>query len=337
MPVAAAKKSRISPDIDFARDGKQVSALAVPHSRNESAWGSIRLPLTVIKNGDGPTVLFTGANHGDEYEGPVALSKLARALDPAEVRGRVIVMPALNLPALRAGTRVSPIDGRNMNRVFPGAREGTVTEVIAHYVQTELLPLADVVVDLHSGGRSLVLVPCAVMHRLADRALMERTLAALRAFGAPVGLVIEELDSEGMLDSAVENMGKIFLSTELGGGATLTPESMRIADAGVRNVLRHFGVLDGAPTGDDTRLMEVPDAGCYLIAKANGIYEPTVGLGEAVAPGQVVGRLHFIEEPDRDPIEIRCARAGTLIGRRVQGHSEIGDCLGVLATDLADA
>lgn len=96
--------------------------------------GAIRLPITVIKNGEGPTIFFTGASHGDEYEGPIALSKLSTSLKAEEVQGRVIILPALNLPALRAGTRLSPIDGKNMNRIFPGSRNGTVTELIAHYV-----------------------------------------------------------------------------------------------------------------------------------------------------------------------------------------------------------
>ncbi len=78
------------------------------------------IPLTVIRGGDGPTALLTGGNHGDEYEGPLALQQLAWELEPAQVMGRVIILPAMNAPAVAAGTRVSPIDGVNMNRAFPG-------------------------------------------------------------------------------------------------------------------------------------------------------------------------------------------------------------------------
>ncbi len=92
-----------------------------------------------VKNGRGPTVTFTGGSHGDEYEGPIALLKLARGLRAADVAGRVVIVPALNLPAVRSATRRSPVDGRNMNLVFPGNRDGTVTEVIADFVFTELV------------------------------------------------------------------------------------------------------------------------------------------------------------------------------------------------------
>ncbi len=113
------------------------------------------IPICVIKNGEGPTALLTGANHGDEYEGPIALLKLAYDLKPEQVSGRVIIVPAMNYPAFRAGRRTSPIDAGNMNRIFPGRPDGTVTEKIADYFQRFLLPLADIVLDFHSGGRTL--------------------------------------------------------------------------------------------------------------------------------------------------------------------------------------
>src|SRR5262249_33592147 len=167
-------------------------------------------------------------------------------LQPDGLFGRVIVMPALNLPAVLAGQRLSPIEGKNMNRVFPGDRRGTVTSLIAYFVQNELLPRADVVVDIHSGGRSMYFAPTVVVHRLPDVDGMSRTLAALHAFNAPYGLVIEELDAEGMLDTAVEEMGKILISTELGGSATLSPRTIGIAERGIRNLLAHFGLTNKA-------------------------------------------------------------------------------------------
>ena len=82
--------SKVATSIDFDADGKQHGSFNVPHSRNDSAWGSLRVPITVIKNGTGSTLLFTAGNHGDEYEGQIALMKLARGLESAEIQGRVI-------------------------------------------------------------------------------------------------------------------------------------------------------------------------------------------------------------------------------------------------------
>src|SRR4051794_37823320 len=136
------KPSPISATVDFDRDGKQHGFLNLPYSRDDSAWGSIMMPITVIKNGVGPTAFLVGGNHGDEYEGQVALLKAAADIDAESVNGRIIILPSLNFPAVQAGSRTSPIDKGNMNRSFPGRPDGGVTEKIADYVQRHILPLA---------------------------------------------------------------------------------------------------------------------------------------------------------------------------------------------------
>jgi len=330
------RESPISASIDFEAHGKHHGHLSVPHSRDSSAWGSILVPITVIKNGDGPTVLLTGANHGDEYEGPIALVKLRRELAPDMVSGRVIMIPALNYPAFRAARRTSPVDGGNMNRAFPGRPDGTITEKIAHYVDSALVPLADIAVDIHSGGKSLNFLPSAVIHRLDDVDLMGRTLAALNAFGAPVGLVLEELDAAGMLDTAVEERGKLFLSTELGGGGTATPETVALAEHGIRNVLKHVGILAGDPdlSPGPTRLMHTPGP-AHVIADDGGLLEITKSLGDAVSAGETVGIIHYVEHPDREPMIHVAEKGGILIARHHPGLVERGDCLALIGEDYS--
>ena len=92
----------ISPTIPFDVDGKHHGFLKLPYSRDDSAWGSVMIPICVIRNGEGPTALLTGANHGDEYEGPIALQDLAHRLEPSDITGRVIIVPAFNFPAFMA-------------------------------------------------------------------------------------------------------------------------------------------------------------------------------------------------------------------------------------------
>jgi N-alpha-acetyl-L-2,4-diaminobutyrate deacetylase len=327
--------ARITTSVDLDKPGRQAGNINIPNSSNTSGWGTLQVPLVVVNGGPGPTMLLTGGNHGDEYEGPVALLKLIRELDAGSLAGRVIIMPALNLPALLAGQRLSPIDGKNMNRVFPGERRGTVTSLIAYFVQNELLPRTDILVDIHSGGRSMYFAPTTVVHDLPDADLMAKSLAAARAFGAPFGLVLEELDAEGMLDTAIEEMGKLFVSTELGGAATLSPRTVGIADRGVRNLLVHFGLVDGQistpPT--PTRLMEVPDGSFYLAAEEGGLYEPLVEVGDAVRRGQAIGQLHDPERP-LEPAAVKlAAQDGVLICRHGQGRAYRGDTLAVIARD----
>src|SRR5262245_38956354 len=102
------RPSPVTATVDFDKDGVQHGFLKLPYSRDDSAWGAVMMPVTVVRNGEGPTALLTGANHGDEYEGPIALMELAAGLQAAQVIGRVIIVPAMNYPAFRAGTRTSP-------------------------------------------------------------------------------------------------------------------------------------------------------------------------------------------------------------------------------------
>ena len=330
-------RSPVSTDLDFEKDGKQVSYLRVPHSRDTSAWGALLIPITVIKSGRGPTVLLLGGNHGGEYEGPVCLMKLARELQAGDVQGRVIIMPALNLPAVVAGRRMSPIDNRDMNRVFPGRWNGTITEVIAHYVHDVILPLCDVVLDIHSGGYSLDLAPYISMHYLADKGQMERTMAALAAFQAPLALIMEEFSGEGLLDYAVERAGKVFLCAEIGGAGRLSPQALKISETGARNLLKHFQVTEGevltrqAQGLPDTQLMEIPHPENYHTATIGGIYESFFDLGDLITAGQPLGQIHFVEQPLWQPQPVMAQRSGTLIGTRGPGQVEIGDCVAVVA------
>ena len=327
-------KTKIRPSIPLDAKGKHVGYLTVPHSRDESAWGALRVPIAVVKGGSGPSVLLTGGNHGDEFEGPLALLELIGTLEPGLMRGRVLILPALNYPALKAGRRLSPIDGGNMNRSFPGAANGTITQQIAHYVQTELLPGVDAVLDIHAGGRTLMFLPFAAVHQLADRAQMARASAALEAFGAPVGLVLEELDAEGMLDTAVERMGKTFVSTELGGGGSTTTLTVALARRGALNLLRHWGALAGAierPT-KPTRLMRT-DGASYTICEDDGFVEYLVDLGQVVRAGETLCRVRDIDRPLAEPAPYRAGRDGMLVGRCHGGRVVPGDFLALVAFD----
>ncbi len=327
--------SPVSTTVDYSMEGKQVSFLRVPYSRNTSAWGAVLVPVVCIKHGTGPTVLFVGGNHGGEYEGPVALLKLSRSLEAEQIQGRVILLPALNLPAVQAGERVSPIDHLDMNRSFPGKHNGTVTQLIAHYVHQTILPLCDAVIDLHAGGFSLDLLPYNSMHYLPDPIQREETLAALKAFNAPVSLVMREFVGEGLLDYAVEGMGKIFLCAEIGGANRLTPATLQIAETGVRNILNHFHILDGPLPASTTRLMEIPEPEYYAYANSFGIYEVFLTLNSPVVAGQPVGQVHYPDDPAREPEVIVAQRTGTLVGTRGPGFVQRGDCVAAIAKDLS--
>ena len=329
------RPSPISTTVDFNADGVQHGFLRLPHSRDDAAWGSVMIAITVVKNGDGPTALLTGANHGDEYEGPIALFDLARSLRAVDVSGRVILMPMMNQPAFAAGTRTSPIDRGNLNRSFPGRPDGTVTEKIADYFQRVLLPMADVVLDFHSGGKTLDFLPFCAAHILRDKAQEAEAFRLVQAFGAPYSVKMLEIDAVGMYDTAAETMGKVFVTTELGGGGTASAYTTGIAMRGCRNLLMAAEILHGTPDPGPTRWLDMPDASCFTFAEDAGLIRFCADLGDHVSKGQTIAMIYPTSHTGLDPMELRTSRAGLFTARHFPGLVKPGDCVAVIADEIA--
>ena len=328
----------ISSTIDYDANGLQHGFLRVPYSRNDSAWGSVMVPITQAKNGEGPGVILTGANHGDEYEGPVALHHLAHSIDAERIRGRVIIVPMMNYPAFQAGTRVSPIDQLNMNRIFPGKARGTTTRVIADYFSSVLLPMCEYVLDVHSGGKTLDFLPFSAYHELADERQQAACEAATLAFAAPWYLSLIEIDAAGMYDTQAESMGKVFVSTELGGGGTTRPETVEIGKRGVHNFLVHAGALDAdpiAPHADPVKL-DMQQDNAYVFSEHNGLIEPCVDLGDTVARGDLLARVYSTERSGGAPVEYHAACDGIILGRHFPSLIKTGDFMNVIARVVRD-
>lgn len=337
--MASASASRIRCDIDFDRDGRQAAYLPAPLSRDTSGWGVVQIPIVVVKNGRGPTVLLTGGVHGDEYEGPIAVSRLAATLRVEEVQGRVIMMPAVNVPAVLADKRLSPVDGRDLNRCFPGDPRGTFSQMLAHFMDSVILPHADVSVDLHTAGHSCDSALSTNMHYVADAELRRKTMATAAAFGAPFNVVFWGVDEGATFTSCVERRGIVSIGTELGGWGRVNIDGVRIGERGVRNVLKHWGVIDGAPqTAQDdgapaTRHMMVRGAQGYAFAPRDGLFEPKNRVGDAVRKGALAGELHFVEDIDHPPLEVRYGADGVVWMAAGPGRVQRGDCVAVTMSD----
>ncbi|QOR39817.1 N-alpha-acetyl diaminobutyric acid deacetylase DoeB [Billgrantia diversa] len=327
------RPSPISATVDFDADGVQHGFLKLPISTDESAWGAVMIPVTVIKNGEGPTALLAGGNHGDEYEGITALIKLTSELRAEDVRGRVIIVPMMNLPAAMAGRRTSPMDGGNLNRSFPGDPDGTVTQKIADYFTRVLVPMCDVVLDLHSGGRTLDIIPFGASHVLDNPEQQRQALEGAKAFGAPYAMMMFELDAAALFDTAVESQGKVFVATELGGGGTSTPESLAITERGVSNFLIHFGLVEGEVKmpAEPQVYLDMPDASCYVQSEHTGLLELTLALGHKVEKGQVIARIYDMTRSGSAPVEYRAGRDGILAARRFPALVNMGDTIAVIA------
>jgi uncharacterized protein len=328
------KATQIFSDIDYDKTGKQIGHLYLPYSVTRSAYGNIAIPIAVIANGKGPTVFLHAGTHGDEYEGQIALCKLVRALEPSEVNGRVIIMTATNLPAALAGARVSPLDGVNLNRAYPGDPEAGPTRSIAHYVDSVIFPMTYYHLDLHSGGTSLDYQPFVSMRRSADPDLDRRALALLQAFGGPVGIIWAHSLEGGFTDAAAIRRGIVSLGGEFGGGGAVLRSAVALVERGLQGVLAHLGLIErkGPLNEGETRLFEVSDRDHFVLSPDAGLFEFAASINDEVASGQLCGHVHFVDDPARPPVPAHFRRAGRVICTRHLGRVERGDCLAHLAT-----
>jgi predicted deacylase len=269
----------------------------------------------------------------------VALCNLVKSLDPARIQGRVIILPAANFPAAMAGRRTSPIDEGNLNRLFPGDPDGTVTEQIAYHIEHELVPMADLVCDLHSGGSSLMYVPSALFGGWQRDGSSTKGVAALKAFGSPVAYVAETNQGGARtLSGGAARQGIVCLGTEAGGSGHVTRGALSMVQRGVNNVLVHLGILpEDARIAPDapTRFLEVGGPDYFVYAPEDGLFEPLVDLGEMVRAGQPAALIHLPETPWAEPATAHFARDGFVLCKRVPGRTVRGDCLFHLGTDIA--
>lgn len=322
--------------IDLAAPGKHVGRLELPRSNNTSGWSHLFVPIVSIVGSDGgPTAVVIGGVHGDEPEGQIAALRLARETAPEDVSGRLIVVPCASPDASRAYTRLWP-NGVNFNRSFPGDPDGPADRQLAHFFSTVLFPSADVVVDMHSGGRSGLCPPWSEMHWVDDSSQRRAMVEAMLAWGTDYHFVYIDIAGTGLLVGEAERQGKVVVSTELGGGGHVTAATHRIAQSGLANVLRHVGVLHGEVTTRETPgvIGRATDPENYLLAPESGLWETFVDLGERVREGQPVGQIHFLERPEREPEVVHARNDGIVFVVRAIATTDQGDNVAVIAREV---
>ena len=274
----------------------------LPRGEKQFAWldvcgradgGNWRLPLlTVIGADAGPTLLVLAGVHGDEYEGIAAIPKVYRAIKSQDLRGRLLMAPVCNMPAYEALQRSSPIDGLNLARVFPGDVSGAITRQIAWWLSQKLLPQADFLIDLHTGGIAYEL-PTLIGYVHDSGALGQASRKAAAAFGAPVMWGHPLPLPAGRSISAATAMVIPSLYTEAAGGGRCDPDVVACFRDGVINVMTHLGMIS---RGLSRRPLTHHFVGhgnldTVIQARVDGFFQREVSLLQHVKRGQRLGAI----------------------------------------------
>lgn len=301
---------------------------SVAAATNDSAYRRITIPVLRIGAGPGPAVALIAGVHGDEWEGQAAILDLWHQLPNALQRGTVYLLPAVNVEASLAGTRLSPTDGGNLNRAFLGAPARGYTESIAAALEARLLPRVQAMVDVHSGGASLRYLPSSVITRYGNDAYDERLPALAHAFGLP-HCVFFRGNEAGSLPAAASRHGVLRLSAEIGGGRETHSGLVERCRDGLLGCLGELGLLPSQPSPrtSDPLLYDLDAPAATLRAGEAGVFVPGVELGQSVTAGQLIGRLIEPARPDTPMRPLHSPQAGTVVCLRAMARSDDGDCL----------
>jgi predicted deacylase len=251
--------------------------------------------------------------------------------------GRTVLIPQLSESACVANTRVSPLDGVNMNRAFPGKAHGTISHRIAHFVKTRVFPLGRVVLDIHSGGKEGAFPICTSFHPIPDQAQQAETARAAQLFDTPFVFIYASSMASGLLSDEAEAEGKITLGGEFGGGETTSRWGVRHAYEGTLNVLRHYGLLEGEirkirpPDAPPPQLVKADRLDYYVPCPRDGVWEPVVDLGALIQDGDLIGRLHDFSDHGAPALEIRAQRGGYIAMMHLSARPSKGQTLYVVA------
>jgi predicted deacylase len=274
-----------------------------------------RIPVTVIHGArHGPVLGLVAGTHGYEYSPILAMQRLPDKVDPKELTGTVIVVHVANLPSFLGRTvYYSPVDGKNLNRVYPGRADGTLSERIAWAITREVIEKSDYLVDLHCGDGNEALRPYTYWMTSGTPEVNEKSREMALAFGLDHIVIDNERAPDPQQSVYTSNTaitrGKPSITTETGMLGRVDTNGADLAEAGVFNLLRHFRMLPGEP-----RRVTAPvwiDRNVVLRSPGTGTFHARIEPGQYIAEGGLLGVLtDYFGNP---VVEVRAPFGGVVL------------------------
>lgn len=294
-----------------AASGEAVSGYLPIAALNDAGT---ELPVSIIHGGrPGPTLALIAGTHGYEYAGIIALQRILQSVKPADVSGTLLLVHIANPPSFYGRTiYYSPADGQNLNRVYPGKADGTLSERIAFAITREVIEQADFLIDLHAGDGNEALRPYVYLPETGQAELDAASRGLAIAFGLD-HIVIDKgraqpPEASLYTDQTAISRGIPAITTETGQLGLSDDYWVSLAEHGILNVMRHLGMLPGAVTPNEA-VVWLEDYE-VIRASSNGLFRPAVRDGYAVAENGVLGEL---VDAFGEPIEtIRAPFAGVV-------------------------
>lgn len=272
---------------------------------------------------EGPVLLLTAGIHGDEIVGVEILRRLLKSKRLQGLRGSIIVVPVVCMPAFLARTRYLP-DRRDLNRLFPGSPDGSLGGRLAATFTDEVVPNCDYAIDFHTGAVARPNLP-----QIRVSPSDEKSMALAKAFKPPV--IMESGVREGSLRYHFTKKGVPSLLYEAGEAFRLDAAPVKYGLRGVISVMRHLGMLPPSRSKAEPKTKTVIASGTsWVRAPQGGLFTPFVDLGKAVTPGMKLG---LVGDPfGRHETPVTCNMEGVVIGLNREATTDEGDALFHIAT-----
>ena len=254
----------------------------------------IQFPFCLIKGKQpGPIICITAGIHGCEYPGIVAAIKLFNELKPEDVTGTVKILTISNLPAFEERVMfVCPVDNVNPNRVYPGKKDGSYSEILVHYQLNEFIKGSDYYIDLHGGDMVEDLIPFSMVHKTGKQEIDQKSKKLAEFYGLP-NIVTTSSDGDwtdkGTSYASASEIGIPAIIAEVGRIGQLEDGDVQMHLKGLYNVLRYIGCLKGVPQKKEN-LIYYKDF-IWLRAKSKGIFYSKYKVGKEVKIGEELGTI----------------------------------------------
>jgi predicted deacylase len=290
--------------------------------------GPSTVPVHVIAGtGAHPRLVAIAGIHGDEPDGMLALLEASRSISPTGLRGRLVLVPIAHPAAFAAGQRRSPLDGLDLNRIFPGTAEGMPTERLAHRLFEMVVRRADFLFTLHSWYATGTVLPFVEVMD-GDSTVAAAGLAAARA--SSFGRIRLTNWPEGLLVRVANEAGVPGMEAEIGGNGAASPEGQRQYRHHLDLLMSHLGMSDAVPSasGEEPRVFR----GRHVRSPFAGVLSMQVALGDPLGENAIIAEVTDLH--GRPVGTVASPVAGIVVSRRSYGSVAVGD---ILATVFSPA
>ena len=276
---------------------------------------ALSIPVAVVHGArPGPVLAIVSGAHGTEYASIIAVERLIERLDPAAVSGTVILVPLVNVPSFEQKiAHVNPIDGKSMNRFYPGKADGTQTERASLAITREVVEKCDHLIDLHGGDLDESLRPYSYWTKTGNEKQDAISREMLLAFGLDTIIVSADRPKDPAASRYLENTastrGKPSLTAEAGHAGTVEPGDVNALADGCLSVMRYLKMMTGAP-----KIVESPvwiERVATIASEATGIFYPLVARGSYVQKGMKVG--YVTDYLGKTLLEARAPESGVVL------------------------